>query len=155
MLEDSFKILITICESTWRHNLEELHFNPKYRTNNQTLYYPTNAQYTISRYNWNYKIFKSVPPCLNKGRPPWYHLFYYVNLLLNMFRMLIHPSSGACDYLVCYCVDCIVLTWGVLVLNAGWTTTSGSACTRIPHHQQPIPLHNTSTPQASAIQPTQ
>jgi len=33
---------------------------------------------------------------------------YYVNLLLNMFRMLIQPSSGACDYLVRYCVGCIV-----------------------------------------------
>jgi len=36
-----------------------------------------------------------------------------------MFRMLIHPSSGVCDYLVCYCVGCIVLTWGVLVLCSG------------------------------------
>jgi len=35
------------------------------------------------------------------------------------------------------------------------TSTSGSACTRIPHHQQPIPLHNTNTPQDSTIQPTQ
>jgi len=43
---------------------------------------------------------------LNKGRPTWWHLLYYVNLLLNMFRMLIHPSSGACDYLVHYCVGC-------------------------------------------------
>jgi len=49
---------------------------------------------------------------LNKGRPTWWHLLYYVNLLLNMFRMLIYPSSGACDYLVRYCVGCIVLTWG-------------------------------------------
>jgi len=31
---------------------------------------------------------------------------YY--LLLNMFRMLIHPSSGAYDYLVRYCVGCNV-----------------------------------------------
>ena len=36
-----------------------------------------------------------------------------------MFRMLIHPSSGACDYLVRYCVGCIVLTWDVLVLCSG------------------------------------
>ena len=173
-----------------------------------------------------------------------------------MFRMLIHPSSGACDYLVHYCVGCIVLTWGVLVLCSGigcwwcgiwvqaepqvvvqpalgvlvgdvvsecrlnhycwcyvaglavgdvvsecrlnhycwcyveglavgdvvsecrlnhylwfclhsecllvmWypsvgrTTTCGSACTQIPHHQQPLPLHNTNTPQVSTIQPTQ
>jgi len=56
---------------------------------------------------------------LNKGRPTWWHSLYYVNLLLNMFRMLIHPSSGACDYLARYSVDCIVLTWGVLVLCSG------------------------------------
>jgi len=36
-----------------------------------------------------------------------------------MFRMLIHPSLGACDYLLRYCVGCIVLTWGVLVLCSG------------------------------------
>ena len=36
-------------------------------------------------------------------------LAYYVNLLLNMFQMLIHPSSGACDYLL-RCVGCNVLT---------------------------------------------
>ena len=61
-------------------------------------------------------------PCLfhlNKGRPTWWHLLYYVNLLLNMFQTLIRPSSGACDYLVLYCVGCIVLTWGVLVLCSG------------------------------------
>jgi len=52
----------------------------------------------------------------NKGRPTWWHLLYYVNLLLNMFQMLIHPPSGVCYYLVRYCVGCIVLTWGVLVL---------------------------------------
>ena len=56
---------------------------------------------------------------LNKGRPTWWHLLYYVNLLLSMFRMLIHPSSGACNYLVHYCVGCIVLTWGMLVLCNG------------------------------------
>jgi len=56
---------------------------------------------------------------LNKGRPTWWHLLYYVNLLLNMFRMLIHPSSADWDYLVRYCVGCIVLTSGVLVLCSG------------------------------------
>ena len=68
---------------------------------------------------------QSMPPhsnswtSLNKGRPTWWHLLYYVYLLLNMFRMLIHPSSGACDYFVRYCVGCTVLTWGVLVLCSG------------------------------------
>jgi len=37
---------------------------------------------------------------LNKGRPTWWHLLYHVNLLLKMFRMLVLPSSGACDYYI-------------------------------------------------------
>jgi len=61
---------------------------------------------------------------LNKGRPTWCHLFYYVSLLLNMFWMLIHPSSGACDCLVCYCIGCIVLAWDVLVLHSGLAFTA-------------------------------
>jgi len=89
---------------------------------------------------------------LNRVRPTWCHLFYYVNLLLNMFRVLIHPSSGACDYLVCYCIGCIVLAWGVFVLCSRLTLgdvvsecrlyhyyhSGGSTCTRISHHQQSI-----------------
>ena len=34
-------------------------------------------------------------------------LFHY--LLLNMFRMLVHPTSGACDLLWIYFVCCIAL----------------------------------------------
>jgi len=79
---------------------------------------------------------------LNKGRPTWCHLFYYVNFLLNMFRMLIQPSSGACNYLVCYCMGCIVLAWGVLVCSGlavgDVVSDCGSTCIQIPHHQQPI-----------------
>jgi len=43
-------------------------------------------------------------------------LFHY--LLLNMFRMLVHPSSGACELLWIYFMCC----------------SSASACIRIPHH---------------------
>ena len=43
-------------------------------------------------------------------------LFHY--LLLNMFRMLIHPSSGACD-LLSYFMGCIALVRCVLVLRCG------------------------------------
>jgi len=35
---------------------------------NQTLYYPTNAQYITCRYNYNYKIFKSAPTCFGSQR---------------------------------------------------------------------------------------
>jgi len=48
---------------------------------------------------------------LNKGRPTWWHLLYYVNLLLNMFQMLVHPSSGACDYLLRCCVGWLEACW--------------------------------------------
>jgi len=44
-------------------------------------------------------------------------LFHY--LMLNMFRMLIHPSSGACDLFVEYFMGCIALVRCVLVLRCG------------------------------------
>ena len=38
---------------------------------------------------------------LKNDRPTWCHLlFYFTSYVLNMFRTLIYPSSGACD-----CVD--------------------------------------------------
>jgi hypothetical protein len=44
-------------------------------------------------------------------------LFHY--LLLNMFRMLVHPSSGACDLLwICF-MCCIALDQCVLVSRRG------------------------------------
>jgi len=48
---------------------------------------------------------------LNNGRPTWWHLLYYVNLLLNMFPMLIYPSSGVCDYLVRCCLGWLDACW--------------------------------------------
>jgi len=58
-------------------------------------------------------------------------LFHY--LLLNMFRMLVHPSSGACDLFVelfhgLYCSGsmCVDVTlwfgWGGVVSNQNNTT---------------------------------
>ena len=44
-------------------------------------------------------------------------LFHY--LLLNVFRMLIHSSSGACDLLWIYLMGCIALVRCVLVLRCG------------------------------------
>ena len=38
-------------------------------------------------------------------------LFHY--LLLNMLRMLVHPSSGACDFLWIYFMCCIALGFDV------------------------------------------
>jgi len=44
-------------------------------------------------------------------------LFLY--LMLNMFRVLIHPSSGACDLFVELFMGCIDLVRCVLVLGCG------------------------------------
>ena len=44
-------------------------------------------------------------------------LFHYI--MLNMFRMLLHPSSGACDLLWIYFMCCIALVRCVLVLRCG------------------------------------
>jgi len=46
-------------------------------------------------------------------------LFHY--LMLNMFRMLIHPSSGACDLFVELFLRSIALVRCVLVLRCGST----------------------------------
>ena len=40
-------------------------------------------------------------------------LFHY--LMRNMFRMLIHPTSGACDLLLNYFMGCIALVQCVLL----------------------------------------
>ena len=38
---------------------------------------------------------------LKNKRPTWCHLlFYFTSYVLNMFRTLIFPTSGACDYSV-------------------------------------------------------
>jgi hypothetical protein len=44
-------------------------------------------------------------------------LFHY--LLLNMFRILVHSSSGAYDLLWIYLMGCIALFLCVLVLRCG------------------------------------
>ena len=65
-------------------------------------------------------------------------------LMLNMFRMLVHPSSGACDLFVelfhgLYC------SGGILMQASAWI--------RIPHHPAE-PYRNTNTHRTTAIRPT-
>jgi len=79
-------------------------------------------------------------------------LFRY--LMLNMFRILIHPSSGSCDLFVelfhgLYCSGsmCVDVTlwfgWGGVV----------SGC-RLKHHTTPAkPQRNTNTHRTRTIQP--
>jgi len=56
-----------------------------------TIYHTENRLFTDDNIIWYLK---------NK-RPTWCHLlFYFTSYVLNMFRTLICPSSGACDYSV-------------------------------------------------------
>jgi len=74
-------------------------------------------------------------------------LFHY--LMLNMFRMLIHPSSGACDLFVelfhelyCFGSMCVsVMLWFVLQPAYGYHTTPNK------------PQCSTNTHRTGAIQP--
>jgi hypothetical protein len=82
-------------------------------------------------------------------------LFYY--LMLNVFRMLIHPSSGACDlfvelFHVLYCSGtmCVGVTvwfgWGGVVSGCRLKPASG-------YHTTPAEPHrNTNTHRTRAIQ---
>ena len=119
----------------------------------------TRSSLFIASTNWNFYGFTRKSSCsffLNKGWPTRWHLLFY--LLLNMFQTLIRPSSGAIDYLL-RCVGWLEACWCYVAgLSVGDVvsecklnhySSSGSDYTRIPHHQQTIPLHNTSTPQVS------
>ena len=75
-------------------------------------------------------------------------LFPY--LLINMFRMLIHPSSGACDLFVelfhgLYCSGTMCV--GVTLWFGGGGVASGY------HTTPPQPHRNTNTHRTRAIQP--
>jgi hypothetical protein len=83
-------------------------------------------------------------------------LFHY--LMLNMFRMLIHPSSGTCDLFVelfhgLYCSGTMRVGvmlwfgWGGVVSGCRLQPASG-------YHTTPAkPQHNTNTHRTRAIQP--
>ena len=59
-------------------------------------------QYSYVYWTMHHCVYWTMHHCdsWNK-RPTWYHLlFYFTSYVLNMFRTLIYPSSGACDYSV-------------------------------------------------------
>ena len=81
-------------------------------------------------YVYNYKkcYFFTKSKCillLKNKRPAWCHLlFYFTSNVLNMFRTLIYPSSGACDYSVelphwSYC-SWFDVCWGFGVVGLEW-----------------------------------
>ena len=81
-----------------------------------------------TNYSKDSRIHKTIVqfnPNLNKSKNIWIRYtnlislaLLFQNLLLNMFRMLVHPSSGACDLLWIYFMG-IALVRCVLVLRCG------------------------------------
>ena len=74
-------------------------------------------------------------------------LFHY--LPLNMFRMLVHPSSGACDLSWIYLMCCIALVQCVLVIRCGsagvvWYPSAGWGTSAEP--LKCFSLHKDTTP---------
>ena len=70
---------------------------------------------------------------LKNKRPTWCHLlFYFTSYVLNMFRTLIYPPSGACDYSVelshwSYC-SWLDVCWSFGVVGLEWYP-----CCRLKH----------------------
>jgi len=62
--------------------------------------------------------------------------FYYTSSVLNMFRTLIHPSSGACDFFYCITTlvvcSCFDVSWSFGVVVLGWSEAVFQPATRIP-----------------------
>ena len=61
--------------------------------------------HTFTTYNQLIHSVMFIGPCIvvivEEKRPTWCHLlFYFTSYVLSMFRTLIYPSSGACDYSV-------------------------------------------------------
>ena len=66
--------------------------------------------------------------CLKNKRPTWCHLlFYFISYVLNMFRTLIYPSSGDCDYSVelphWSCCSWFDVCWSFGVVGLEWYPT--------------------------------
>ena len=56
--------------------------------------------------------------------------FYFTSFMLNMFRTLIHPSSGTCDFsIVSLYWSCVLVSMCVGV--SVWLGWSGSMCSRL------------------------
>ena len=47
--------------------------------------------------------------------------FYFTSSMLNMFRTLIHPSSGAATFLLYHHIGCVFLLRCVLEFQCGWS----------------------------------
>jgi len=58
--------------------------------------------------------------------------FYFTSSMLNMFRTLIHPSSGTCDISICITTlvvcSCFDVCWSFGVAGLGGIRVAGLGC---------------------------
>ena len=80
-------------------------------------------------------------------RPTWCHsLFYFTSYVLNMFRTLIYPSSGACDYSV-ELPHCSYCCWFDVCWSFGVVGLEWYPCSRLkPATRIPLQPNHTETP---------
>jgi len=80
---------------------------------------------------------------LKNKRPTWCHLLlYFTSYVLNMFRTLIYPSSGACDYSVELPHVILFSVRNVLEFRCGWVGVA-AACNTDTTQTQPHQISNT------------
>ena len=107
------------------------------------------TQNSISGQNWALlplsSISQQTQQILKHKRPTWCHLlFYFTSYVPNMFRILIYPSSGACDYSVelphwSYC-SWFYVCWSFGVVGLEWYPCCRlQPCIQIPNK---IPSYN-------------
>ena len=87
------------------------------------------TSHTVMKGGTEMQITTSITVILKNKRPTWCHLlFYFTSYVLNMFRTLIYPSSGACDYSVelPHCSSCswFSLCWRFSVVELEWNPTT-------------------------------
>ena len=86
--------------------------------------------------------FRRFSVTLKNKRPTWCHLlFYFTSYVLNMFRTLIYPSSGSCDYSVelphwSYC-SWFDVCWSFGVFGLEWYP-----CCRLKHYHNDARSNN-------------
>jgi len=51
--------------------------------------------------------------------------FYFTSSMLNMFRILIYPSSGACDFSVVSPIGCVFCKDGGCGISVNYIISSG------------------------------
>jgi len=63
--------------------------------------------------------------------------FCFTSSMLNMFRTLIHPSAGACDFSIYHHIGCVFLFRCVLEFRCGWV----GGGIRVEHRRSEIKLN--------------